>query len=184
MASTPLFLADLATLKSRLRLSGVPSGQDAEKIVYEGILRARLAFYRRLGPARVAVLRAISYDENPTDNDSLLRALANTVEVKLVHSTLLDLLPTMFMDGGGNTLEVWNEEAPVRRNDTPEVTKRRLLDEIEADMEILSGDLQFGEETSWQVTTNVPDTDPPLPGDTAYGNPPTNVFGLVADGDD
>lgn len=168
MATVPLFVASLATLKQMLRLTGVPSAGDAAEMVLEGIRRARLAFHRRLGSARVAVLVAMTYDDTPDDDNELLRILANSVEVKLVHTYLLDTLPTMFMDGSGNAQEIWNDEAPYRSGPVPESTKARLKAEIEEDMALLAGEVEFGDETSWKITLNEPDEAPPEPGATAF----------------
>ena len=91
-------------------------------------------------------------------------------------------MPTMFMDGGGNAQEVWNEEAPFRQGQPPESMKVRLKAEIEADMDILAGDVVLGEEPSWKITNNEPDEVPPFPGDTAYGTS-EGLFGPVQESD-
>jgi hypothetical protein len=172
VATTPLFNASTAILVKRLRLTGVAAGRAAEALILEGMLRARLAFYRRLGAARVAALVAVAYEENPDSADEVIRALANTVEVKLVHVHLLDTMPTMFMDGSGKSQEIWNEEAPFRQGQTPESTKVRLREEIEADMAVLALETELGDEGNWQITNNEPEEDPPFPGDTAFGEDP------------
>ena len=113
--AAPLFVADEATLKSALRLSAVPaSALDTEAIIDEAILRARLRFYRDLGVARTNVLVALPYTVLPTTEDEVLRALANTVEVKMVKCQLLRDLPNTFMDASGDVNSRWNEEAPTR----------------------------------------------------------------------
>jgi len=113
--AAPLFVADEATLKSALRLSAVPaSALDTEAIIDEAILRARLRFYRDLGTARTNALVALPYTVTPTTDDEVLRALANTVEVKMVKCQLLRDLPNTFMDASGDVNARWNEEAPTR----------------------------------------------------------------------
>ena len=132
--AAPLFVADEATLKSALRLSAVPaSALDTEAIIDEAILRARLRFYRDLGSARTNELVALPYTALPTTDDEVLRALANTVEVKMVKCHLLRDLPTTFMDASGDVNARWNEEAPVREYGADmEEELRRCEDEIVA----------------------------------------------------
>lgn len=113
--AAPLFLADEAALKTRLRLSAVPaSALDTEAIIDEAILRARIRFYTDLGATRTNVLVALSFTETPTTDDEILRAICNTTEVKLVYCELLRLLPNTFMDASGDVNSRWNEEAPTR----------------------------------------------------------------------
>lgn len=113
--AAPLFVADEATLKSALRLSAVPaSALDTEAVIDEAILRARLRFYRDLGSARTNELVALTYTDQPTTDEEVLRALANTVEVKMVKCQLLRDLPNTFMDASGDVNARWNEEAPTR----------------------------------------------------------------------
>ena len=113
--AAPLFVADEATLKASLRLSAVPaSALDTEAVIDEAILRARLRFYRDLGVARTNVLVALPFTETPTTEDEVLRALATTVEVKMVKCQLLRDLPNTFMDASGDVNHRWNEEAPTR----------------------------------------------------------------------
>jgi hypothetical protein len=113
--AAPLFVASEAALKSALRLSAVPaSALDTEAIIDEAILRARLRFYRDLGATRTNELVALPYTDQPTTEDQVLRALANTVEVKMVKCQLLRDLPNTFMDASGDVNSRWNEEAPTR----------------------------------------------------------------------
>ena len=113
--AAPLFVADLETLLKKLRLSSVPdSALDSLSIIDEAVLRARVRFYRDLGTARTNELVALAFTETPTDDDGISRALANTVEVRMVYCELLRLLPNTFMDSSGDADERWNEEAPLR----------------------------------------------------------------------
>ena len=140
--AAPLFVADEATLKSALRLSAVPaSALDTEAIIDEAILRARLRFYRDLGSARTNVLVALPYTALPTTDDEVLRALANTTEVKLVKCALLRDLPNTFMDASGDVNARWNEEAPVRERGPMELEEelRRCEEEIVAALVDLAG---------------------------------------------
>ncbi len=165
----PLFVADLDTLKAKLRLSGVPpQATDTLAILDEAILRARLAFLRRLGPQRVGVLLALSFNENPLTEEEVLRALANTTETKQVYVELLRKLPNQFMDASGDANRRWNEEAPFRERGPTEMQSevQRLLDEIEEDMEMLAGEEVLGEESQFKTFDGTPNCTPPRPGDS------------------
>ena len=130
--AAPLFVADEPTLKSALRLSSVPaSALDTEAIIDEAILRARLRFYRDLGVARTNVLVALPYTALPTTEDEVLRALANTVEVKMVKCQLLRDLPNTFMDASGDVNARWNEEAPTRERGSFELDAELARCELE-----------------------------------------------------
>lgn len=129
----PLFIADEATLKTKLRLSAVPaSATDTEAIFDEAILRARVRFYRELGVARTNIIVALPFTDTPVTEDEVIRALANTVEVKMVYCELLRLLPNTFMDASGDVNSRWNEEAPTRERGGFEMSDelRRCEDEI------------------------------------------------------
>lgn len=168
----PLFVADLATLKALLRMTEVPSDStDALAILNEGILKARLKFYRRLGTARVGQLLSISFVENPTTEDEVLRALANTVEVKLVLCHLLVRLPHVWMDASGAIDKQWNEEAPVREQAPVELADRlsACQNEIEEDMQVLAGEDQIGDEDLIQTFDGTPDDPTPRVGRTLLG---------------
>lgn len=169
MANLPLFAADLATLKTRLRLSGVPVGAvDALAIIDEAILRARMSFYRRLSTFRVNQLLAIPYVENPSTNDEILRALANSVELDLVRLELFKTLPVTWMDASGDANKKWNEEALFRERGPTDRQKEmtRLSDQIEEDFQMLGLEEGLSEETGVQTYDGTPTTTPPRPGDS------------------
>lgn len=171
--TNPLFVADLPTLKSLLRMTEVPSDStDALAILDEGILRARLQFYRRLGTTRVGQLLAITFEENPTTEDEVLRALANTVEVKLVLCHLLERLPNTWMDASGDIHKRWNEEAPVRERSPAEIIDQlsSCRDQIEEDMQILAGEEQVGDEELIQTFDGTPDCPAPRVGRSLLGS--------------
>lgn len=167
--TNPLFVQDLATLKAALRLTGVPAeATDTLAILDESILRTRLAFYRRLGQQRVGVLVAMTEVDNPTSEDEVLRSLASTTETKMVYAELLRKLPNQFMDASGDANRRWNEEAPFRERGATDAQReiQRLLDEIEEDMEILSGEESQGDEVSFKTFDGTPVCRPPRPGDS------------------
>jgi hypothetical protein len=121
--AAPLFIASEAILKSKLRLSSVPaSSTDTEAIIDEGILHARVEFYKELGEVRVAALVAEAFSETATTEAGILRALANLTEVMIVRCWLLQRLPSSFMDASGAVNRQWNEEAPTRERSSMDLT--------------------------------------------------------------
>lgn len=160
----PLFVADLDTLKLKVRMKGVPaSNMEALAILDECILNARISFYRRLGTTRVAALVALPFNENPTTEDEILRALANTVEVRLIICCLVQSLPHAFLDAAGNLCSRWNEEAPLR--ETPTATRddylEHCINQIEEDMQLLAGSEDIGDEDGIQTFDGSPDCPAP-----------------------
>lgn len=169
MANNPVFVADLATLKTRLRLSGVPlAATDTLGIIDDAVLRARMRFYRRLGAKRVADIVSLTYQEDPTTDDQILRALANSVEVNIVRFELMQTLPTTFMDASGDANKKWNEEALFRERGPTERQKEltRLENQIEEDMQMLALEEELAAESGIQTYDGSNTIDPPSPGDS------------------
>jgi hypothetical protein len=163
VAVTPTFVANLATLLRALRLTGLKAGSDGEAVLHDAVLGAKVDFHRRLGATRVAYLQAIVYTDTPTSADELLRAAANSLEIKIVRRKCLESMPTMFMDASGDAQETWNVESPFRQG-PPSARKLTLLDnEIERDLAYLRTGKHKG---SWQCATIEPDETPPRPGDS------------------
>lgn len=168
--ASPLFVADLATMKSALRLSGVPEGRDANEIISDAVLEARVGFYRKLGEGRVTYLLGITYTEEPSSSAERLRVIANQTEVKWCRLILMRTLPVMFMDGNNDVIQSWNEESAFRgmtREDILLETKR-LENEITENLDLLSGSESFGNETSIRGTMFEPEDGGFSPGDTIW----------------
>ncbi|CAK9074174.1 Uncharacterized protein (Fragment), partial [Durusdinium trenchii] len=138
---------DEATLKARLRLTGVEAGSDAQAIIDEATLMVRANIYARLGDTRVTELLAITFDPVFTTNQGALRAIANNLEIKWVWLILLDRLPTIFMDNSGAVQEVYNEEAAFRSVDPERLDdlREQCLIAIEQMLDVLSGDQEIGD---------------------------------------
>lgn len=153
MATVPLFIADLATLKSKIRLSGVPTTSDAEDIINEAILIVRQKFYRDLGTDRVAVLKAIAFSETPTTNDQVLRAVANSTEVLWVRCELMSMLPSMFMDGNADQSQIFQDEALFREAAANELEQSRMRCEMEIqqNLDLLRGDEEIASESTIRI---------------------------------
>lgn len=164
-----LFAQDDAWIKARLRLSSVPaSSTDTLAIVDDAIADARLEFYRRLGRSRIAKILQTAETASPDTDDEVVRSLAAKTEVRLVRVRLLRDLPSAFMDASGDINKRWNEEAPFRERPTSDREReiRRLLEEIEEDMQILSRSEDPGSELTIFSFDGTPDVPGLLPGDT------------------
>jgi hypothetical protein len=169
VANNPLFVADLATIKARLRLTGVPAAStDTHAIIDECLLRTRLTFVRRLGTARINKIRAITYTEDPLTDDGVIRALANTTEINMVRCELMQRLPIAFMDASADLDKRWNEDAPFREKGSNDLRKQitDLQNSIEEDMQMLAGEEELAEESTIQIFDGVSDLVSPRPGDT------------------
>ncbi len=168
MATSPLFIVDVATLKAKLRLSGVPSASDADDIINEAILTVRAGFYRELGSPRVASIQALPFTEDPVTNDQVLRAVANTTEVKWVRAELFRTLPLSFMDGNADQNQVFQDEALFREASQHQLDleRVRLETEIQQNLDLLRGAEDIASEATMRVATICPAVTPPLPGDT------------------
>jgi hypothetical protein len=168
-SNDPLFVADLAELKARLRLTGVPaSSPDTLAIIDEAVLRARITFYRELGERRVTQLKAITYTINPTTEDGILRALANSVEIDLVRIVLLELLPNTFMDASGDANKRWNEEGLWRERGPSDLRAEilRIQNSVIESMQMLALEEVLDDETSLKGFTISPLVTSPRPGDS------------------
>ena len=113
MAVTPLFVADLDLLKSKLRLSGAQEG-DATEVIAQAVLDARTEFYHILGSFLVNSLVSVTPTDTPSTDDELNRTLAESTEVLMVRVNLMRVLPTMFLDSAGSAHKAWNEEGITR----------------------------------------------------------------------
>ena len=171
MATNPVFLADLETLKSQLRLSGVVEGSDAHSMVEAALLQVRTGFYARLGATRVAALVALTPSESPTTNDGVLRSIAGLAEALWVRCILLDKLPVVFMDNSGGDQEFLNQEGAFR-SITPERLDRerqRCQVQLEEWLALLAGDVEVGGAPDVQIHTQAVQTPRVYPLGTLLG---------------
>jgi len=175
--TNPLFASSLVDLKGRLRLEDLPPSSAANDILDHAILDARLTFYRRLGQTVVATLVALPYTTSPTTEVEVKRALAQSVEVKLVRAKLMRTLPHIWSDASGDAQRAWNDEAPYRERGMSDAERelKRLHDEIEEDFQILEGEDTPGEESDWRMYDGVRDTDAPRPGGSLSNLNPTVI---------
>lgn len=169
MAVTPLFSADMAALKAGLRLTGVPTGMDAEKMIDDATESARTFFHRRLGTDRVTEILAIGLVQNPTTENEVLRVQARLTEIKVIKLDLMKRLRLLFIDSSSRVDQAWNTEGLLRdvSSDQAENIMRWLWNEIEADLAFLAGEEEEG--VTIQATTFESDVAcKPYPGSTAW----------------
>lgn len=164
--TNPLFVESVEVLKGKLRLSGIPDGKDAEKLLDEAMLTVRTGFIHRLGSAIVSQLLGIAFEQNPVTEEQALRALANTTEVRWVYYDLACRMPVILQEGVG-TRQVWNEEGAFRQASASEIEKLRtkLWNEIEDALEILRN-LGVTDDQGMHVTDIGPDEKPQRPADS------------------
>lgn len=161
----PLFISDLDTLKSKLRLSGATE-EDTLALVDLALSQVRISLFDALGADRITELLAIEPAVNPLTADEITRAKADLVEVLWVRLHLLRKLPTLFMDAAGSARQNWNEEGLTRNMGQSDLENeiRRLEEEIANLLSTLRG----AEPAAGvlQITTIGPAVTPPAPGDS------------------
>ncbi|MCZ2418672.1 MAG: hypothetical protein LC123_02355 [Burkholderiales bacterium] len=165
MAVAPLFVADMVTLKTGLRLKDARA-EGALAIIDQAVMDVRLGFYRKLGASRVTELLDTASTDAPTTDAEVMRMLANSTETKWVRQLLLRRLPTMFADAAGGRQQAWNEEGAFEA--TPERRLKDEIDRLEAEvedaLETLKGNTDLNDRSSVQVSTIGPSETPDLPG--------------------
>lgn len=169
MTVSPYFVADQATLKSLLRLTGAAS-PDLASILDEATRQAMQDMYRRLGASRLAEIKSTGFVDSPATEAQFVRSVANSTEVLIVKLHLLDSLPIRFLDGTGDAHQTWNDEAPFRdlSAEAKEKEIERLTAQIESNFGMLEGDEDIGE-PSVQGFLLEPDTAPPPMGNSLWG---------------
>lgn len=170
MTQVPLFVENETTLRSLMRLSGVPSSSDADAMISNAIMEVRGGFIRRLGLPRITVLVAMAFSDTPVNENESLRLIANITETKWVKSILMRTLTTMFLDGAGGALQDFQNEAPFRSTGPFERDReiKRLQGEIEENLQLLEKSETLVSETEGHITLIESTETPPLPGGTAF----------------
>lgn len=165
MSVDPLFVQDRETLKAKLRLSGSTS-TDAEAILDDAILNARIGFFDSLGSHRINKIKATPLSDNPSTAADIMRARAAIAEVKWVRMLLLRALPSLFVDGSGVALTAWNDEAMIREKGQSELWKEinRLQDEVNDALKDLTGEKPPDAGTIW--ASSLGPSRPPRPYDS------------------
>lgn len=153
MAVEPLFVADMSTLKARIRMSGAPSSTDVQDLIEEAVRTVRAGFYREIAADRISTIKTITEDENPTTENGILRLLASTTELKWVRYELMRTVPTLFFDSAPAAQTAWNEEGMLRgtSNSEREAEMKRLWADIQAAIPLLEGETEITEESTIKI---------------------------------
>lgn len=168
MATTPLFVASQAELKTQLRLEFSDNNSGAAALFNQCVLHARLEMVRRLTLARVQTLQATAFVEDPTTDAQYLRAIANQTEMLMVKCHALKSFRVAFMDASGDAKLRWNDEALTREIGSDEGLEMQLQccrDQIEANIASLDGG-SLGKERRSQVFDGSPECKAPKVGDS------------------
>lgn len=173
MAVLTLFISNIADVKARLRLSGVPAGVDADKMIEEAIRAARVFFYRRLSIDRITEIANFVQEMNPVTNDGVIRQLAEITELKAIRYELLRTMPTLFYDSAPTTQQMWNEEGMLRgtKPDEREMEMRRLEADLEQSINLLGGSELMPNETEATTSVFVSKSPNPRPYESVFGIP-------------
>lgn len=166
MTPAPLFIADVATLQRRLRLSGVDSNDD-QFAVFEDAMRAvRAGFYRELTHSRISTLKSYAQTDDPTTNAEYLRLLADVTEVLWTKAELMKRLPVKFKAASADDRHEWNDNPDFRESDERDRARElsRLLAEVQENLDLLSGQEQAGNESQVHTTIIGPESKTPLGG--------------------
>lgn len=169
----PLFVYDTDTVKARLRMSGVPSGVDAQQLIEEAMRTVRVGFFRQVSASQIQILTGQAPVENPTNEADVLRQLAEVTEIKWIRYELMRTIPTLFFDSAPSAQQAWNEEAMLRGTSNAErdAELKRLWSEIVQNLTLLEGEETIPDETVGGAKVFVPDSAPPRPGASLFGMP-------------
>ncbi len=164
---TPLFVPTRTQLVKALRLKGVPDAENAQDVIDEAISLVRTNIFQRLGSDRIATIRAISYSRTPTSDQDYLRLLAATTETKWVRVELMRVMPMQFVDGSAAD-QTWQNEAAFRAATfaTIAAEAKRIRNEIDQALEILSGSFEIGADQSLKIKLIEATGTPDAPGDS------------------
>lgn len=162
MAVVPLFVENIDTLRSAVKMSG-STQVDTETAINRAIQNTRVAIYQALGSTKVATILSYTYNENPSTDNELTRVTANNLEVNMVKLLLVRELPMLFMDSSSNVDQVWNEEGLLRNSSQTQT--RELIEFLQSEIDEALSVLSSGEEIGNVQAFNVgPTTTPDRPG--------------------
>ncbi len=163
MAATPVFISDLPTLKERLRISQVDTGEGAS-VVDSVVEEVRLELYAVLGSSTVTTIAALTPGDPATTDDELKRLRAENVELLMVRLLLMRRMPILFLSSVGQARQQWNEEGITR--DVDQATVRREIQTLEASVRKGLALLNDTDANEIRAEVIVPDETPQRPGDS------------------
>ena len=168
MPVAPLFIPDIDTLKSRVRLTGA-TNLDTSAAIDSALHSARYLFFDNLGSTRISEILGFPRNDNPSTANELIRSKAESAEAVHVRMTLMRTIPTFFLDASNQASQRWNEEALFRSsgNQLDSEIERLGVEFLEL-LTALKG--ESSEEASGiNVGTIGPAETPPLPGASIWG---------------
>ena len=167
MAIETLFVISKDILKSKLKLSGA-SSSDTLTIIDSAIEKVRIGFYDSLGAPRIAQLLAITYAENATTANQLLRTKANQTEISWVRLHLLQELPSLFIDGSSQVDQDWNDEGLTREANYFDTKEQISKLQLEVEQNLVQLAENETERPKLTVSVIEPDTTPDAVGTSIF----------------
>ena len=145
------------TLLAKLRLSGLPEGEDSIAIIQATLTKVRTGFYRRLGTEIVAKISTYRLIPNPGTDTQLIRSIAAECEVSWMRAELMRVLRFATIDAN-SPLQQANDEGMIREASGLDLGNeiKRLREDVEKSLQFLSGAVVLGEEASAQCATIEP----------------------------
>lgn len=173
MSATPIF-SSIEEVQAGVRLTGLKSGSDGERLLQDGVAQARTLIYRRLGKTKVDALVAINPVDDPETEDEVRRSVAIQVEIKMVRRELMRSMRNLFLDGSHQVELAWNQEGLLRDLNEGQLTDPvgRLSNSIEQDLSYLEG----GATEDQLRMSVVGPTCPPRPNDSIFRRPESVLF--------
>lgn len=172
MAVAPLFAVDMPAIKSELRLSGIELGSDAARIVDRGVMSARVGMYQRLGLSIVAEMIALVDIDAPTTLAEVRRKACTLMEIEWVRRELVETMPVMVADAGGDAQQLFNDEGVWRGIEPEEMVKliERATARIEELAELILNEDDLGADATIRVWDGSRDSTNParFPAGTIY----------------
>lgn len=168
MAVAPMFIVDMTTLQTALKLDGIAlAGSVAE--FNTAVQAVSVGFYRRLGATRIAQILAMAYTDSPVTDNDFTRLMANLTEIAWSRQKLLRVKPTLFADASGKAQQLFNDEGAFRPNSQKSIDTeiKRLSAEIEDGLIALTTGIATPE-TEINVMTIGPKHQNDMPGAMAF----------------
>lgn len=139
--TNPLFHTDLDELKKVLRLTGIATGGDAECILQEAILFARVTMAEKLSLSQVTAVAATPYNPDPVTEAEVIRARYRLLEADLVMSELLCDMSFLSLDNSAAWPEIYDcEPTSLTDPSDAEYRRKKLLERIERTFAELGSD--------------------------------------------
>ncbi len=137
MSVNPLYTAVKSDFLDKIRLSTAKSDQTLA-VIDVAISKVRIGFFKALTSDRAIEIAGFTAADNPTTEEEILHSTASVAEVLWVTSSLIELLPNVFMEGEVEARQNWNDE-PLSRDSVWLIKYKRGLD---AQVQAMLGQLE------------------------------------------